>query len=107
MSASVATAAEPDPRPAGLVKNSVLRFAYDGSGLILGTISSIVTARVLGPSDKGTLAVLTFVTLLVIQCCTLGLGDAAVVRVGQGKASPQEAVHRAWPSSSRARLWVP
>jgi O-antigen/teichoic acid export membrane protein len=92
MSASVATAAEPDPRPAGLMKNSVLRFASDGTGLILGTISSIVTARVLGPSDKGTLAVLTFVTLLIVQCSTLGLGDAAVVRVGQGKASPQEAL---------------
>jgi O-antigen/teichoic acid export membrane protein len=92
MSASVATAAELDPQPAGLMKNSVARFASDGTGLILGTISAIVTARVLGPSDKGTLAVLTFVTLLAIQCCTLGLGDAAVVRVGQGKASAQRAL---------------
>lgn len=69
-----------------------MRFASDGSGVVLGTISSIVTARVLGPSGKGTLAALTFVAILVIQCSTLGLGDAAVVRIGQAKASAQEAL---------------
>ena len=69
-----------------------MRFVCDGSGVVLGTISSLVTARVLGPAGKGTLAALTFVTLLVIQCSTLGLGDAAVVRIGQAKASVQEAL---------------
>ncbi|MEA2193572.1 MAG: hypothetical protein QOG42_6 [Solirubrobacteraceae bacterium] len=82
----------PAPRSSSLLRGSLMRFASDGSGVVLGTISSIVTARVLGPAGKGTLAALTFVTLLVIQCSTLGLGDAAVVRIGQAKASAQEAL---------------
>lgn len=69
-----------------------MRFASDGSGIVVGMISTIVTARVLGPAGRGTLAALTFVTLLVAQCCMLGLGDAAVVRVGQAKATLQEAL---------------
>ncbi len=80
------------PRSGTLLRGSVMRFASDGGGVALGTLSSIVTARVLGPAGKGTLAALTFVTVLVIQCCTLGLGDAAVVRVGQAKATAQEAL---------------
>lgn len=95
MSAPVATG-DPvlatTPRPGTLRRGSLVRFASDGSGVVLGTVSGIITARVLGPAGKGTLAALTFVTLLVIQCCTLGLGDAAVVRIGQGKASAQEAL---------------
>src|SRR3954447_6872670 len=75
-----------------LLRGSLMRLVSDGSGVVLGMIASIVTARVLGPSGKGTLAALTFVTLLMSQCCTLGLGDAAVVRVGQAKASAQQAL---------------
>jgi O-antigen/teichoic acid export membrane protein len=75
-----------------LLRGSLMRFASDGSGVLLGLISTIVTARVLGPAGRGTLAALTFVTLLVAQCSTLGLGDAAVVRIGQAKASVQEAL---------------
>jgi len=69
-----------------------MRFISDGSGLVLGTLASIVTARVLGPSGKGTLAALSFVTVFASLCATLGLGDAAVVRVGQAKASVQQAL---------------
>jgi O-antigen/teichoic acid export membrane protein len=82
----------PRPRGGTLLGGSVMRFVADGSGMLLGTITSIVTARVLGPAGKGTLAALTFVTVLVIQCCTLGLGDAAVVRIGQAKATAQQAL---------------
>ena len=88
-----ATVIAPPPRVRGtLLSGSLMRLVSDGSGVVLGLISSIVTARVLGPSGKGTLAALTFVTLLVTQCCTLGLGDAAVVRIGQAKASAQQAL---------------
>lgn len=95
MSAPVSTEApvvtEP-VRSSTLFGGSFMRFASDCSGVVLGTVSAIITARVLGPAGKGTLAALTFVTILVIQCCTLGLGDAAVVRIGQAKASAQEAL---------------
>lgn len=84
--------ATPPVRRSSLLRGSLMRFASDGTGVVVGTVSAIVTARVLGPAGKGTLAALTFVTVLVIQCCMLGLGDAAVVRIGQGRASPQEAL---------------
>jgi O-antigen/teichoic acid export membrane protein len=82
----------PPSRSGTLLRGSLMRFVSDGSGVIAGTVSSVVTARVLGPAGKGTLAALTFVTVLVIQCSTLGLGDAAVVRIGQGRADAQEAL---------------
>ncbi len=82
----------PAPPRSTLLRGSAMRFASDGSGVLLGVVSTIVTARVLGPAGRGTLAALTFVTLLVAQCSTLGLGDAAVVRIGQARASVQEAL---------------
>ena len=82
----------PAEAPSSLLRGSLMRFASDGSGVVLGMVSTIVTARVLGPAGRGTLAALTFVTLLVAQCSTLGLGDAAVVWIGQAKASVQEAL---------------
>ncbi|MDP1846711.1 MAG: oligosaccharide flippase family protein [Solirubrobacteraceae bacterium] len=84
--------AAPNAPRSTLLQGSLMRFASDGSGVLLGLVSTIVTARVLGPAGRGTLAALTFVTLLVAQCSTLGLGDAAVVRIGQAKASVQEAL---------------
>lgn len=84
--------AAPAAPPSTLLRGSLMRFASDASGVILGMISTIVTARMLGPAGRGTLAALTFVTLLVAQCSMLGLGDAAVVRIGQAKASVQEAL---------------
>ena len=86
------TAAAPAPRSGSLLRGSAMRLASDGSGIAFGTVASVVTARVLGTAGKGTLAALTFVSLLAIQCCTLGLGDAAVVRIGQAKATAQEAL---------------
>lgn len=88
----------PAPRSGSLTRGSAMRLVSDGSGVVLGTVSSAVTARVLGTEGKGTLAALTFVTLLVMQCCTLGLGDAAVVRIGQAKASAQEALSASLPA---------
>jgi O-antigen/teichoic acid export membrane protein len=94
----------PPPRSSSLLRGSAMRLASDGSGVLLGTVASVVTARVLGPSGKGTLAALTFVTALVMQCCTLGLGDAAVVRIGQAKASAQEALSASLAAVTLASL---
>ena len=94
----------PPPRSGSLLRGSAMRLVSDGSGILLGTVASVVTARVLGPSGKGTLAALTFVTALVTQCCTLGLGDAAVVRIGQAKASAQEALSASLPAVALASV---
>lgn len=99
------TVAQPaPPRSSSLLRGSAMRLASDGSGVVFGTIASVVTARWLGPAGKGTLAALTFVTALVIQCSTLGLGDAAVVRVGQAKATAQQAFSASLPVVTAASL---
>jgi O-antigen/teichoic acid export membrane protein len=76
----------------GIVENSVVRLIAYVATVPLGLISAIVTARWLGPSDKGVLATLTFMAVVVSQLGTLGLGEAAIVMVGQGKASVQRAL---------------
>lgn len=81
----------------GLARSATVRFVSDGSGIVIGAITTLLMARVLGPSGVGTFAALTFITMLVVQVGTLGLGDAAVVRVGQGKATLQEALSSSVP----------
>lgn len=80
-----------DPRPS-LSRNSAARFAAEAASLVLGAATATVTARLLGPSTKGLLSALSFVTALLAHACLLGLGDAAVVRVGKREATPQEAL---------------
>lgn len=58
----------------------------------IGLVSAIVTARVLGPADKGVLSALVFVVTLLAYACSLGLGEAAIVLVGRGRATIQHAL---------------
>ncbi|HEV2058606.1 MAG TPA: hypothetical protein VGR11_04555, partial [Solirubrobacteraceae bacterium] len=76
----------------GLARSATVRFTADATGIVIGALTTLLMARVLGPSGVGTFAALTFITMLVVQVGTLGLGDAAVVWVGQGKATLQEAL---------------
>lgn len=64
---------------------------------MIGAITTLLMARVLGPSGVGTFAALAFITMLVVQLGTLGLGDAAVVWVGQRKATLQDALSSSTP----------
>lgn len=83
---------EPGPRPASLRRNSAARFLADGAGLVFGLGAAVITARFLGPEGKGLFSSLTFLAGLMMQTCSIGLGDAAIVLVGQKKATLQEAV---------------
>ena len=104
LAAGEAPVAAPTPPSSSLLRGSAMRLASDGSGIVLGTVASVITARVLGTAGKGTLAALTFVSLLAMQCCTLGLGDAAVVRIGQAKATAQEALSASLAAVTLASL---
>jgi O-antigen/teichoic acid export membrane protein len=75
-----------------LAGNSLARFIADSVGLVFGMIAGVITARWLGPTAKGMLSTLTFLSGLFMQACCMGLGDAAVVLVGQKRASIQEAL---------------
>lgn len=63
--------------------------------LVFGTVTSIVTARWLGPSAKGTLSALFFLgDAFFFYLCSLGLDEAAIILVARGEATLQEALER-------------
>lgn len=75
---------------ASIARNSLARFVADGAGLVFGMAFGIITARYLGPSGKGLVSAVTFLGGFVMQACFLGLGDAAIVAVGQKRSSLQD-----------------
>lgn len=76
-----------------LARGSILLFAALLSTLVFGLATSIVTARWLGPEGKGTLSALLFVAEGMFRnICALGLGEAAVILLGRGQASLQDAI---------------
>lgn len=85
-------ALEAVPEPRSLSLNSVARSLSDGAGFVFGLLAGVVTARWLGPAGKGLFSSLTFVAGLVMQACSVGLGDAAAVMVGQRRATVQRAL---------------
>ena len=79
-------------RPPSIRSNSLARLLSNGARLAVGLVSATVTARWLGPADKGTLSSLLFVGILLTYGSSLGLGDAAVVLRGQRFTSLQNAI---------------
>lgn len=77
--------------PPSLARGSAARFLADGAGVASSLVASVVTARTLGPEGKGLFSSLTFLSAMVIHLFSAGLGDAAIVLVGQGKATLQRA----------------
>ena len=75
-----------------LARNSVARLVAHAGTLAMGFVYAVVTARWLGPADRGVLATLTFLSIVISQLACLGLGEAAIVLVGQGRASVQRAL---------------
>lgn len=75
-----------------LTRQSFSRFLADVTGLLFAILSAVVAARALGPTGKGLFSSVTLLAGILFSICSLGLGDAAVVLVGQKKATVQEAV---------------
>jgi O-antigen/teichoic acid export membrane protein len=80
-----------EARPS-LRRNTIARLVADGATLLLGGLIAVITARWLGPDGRGVFAMLTFLGILVTRICSAGLGEAATVFVGQGKATMRRAV---------------
>lgn len=78
--------------PPPLARTSLARFAADGSAVTFGLLAGIVTARLLGPAGKGTLAALLLLVNVFGHTCSLGLGDASVIAYGQRKADLRAAL---------------
>lgn len=73
-----------------LGKNASVRLVGDFLILCLGLVSATITARILGPADKGTLSTLLFIQVIVSYSASIGLPDAAIVLVGQREATRQQ-----------------
>ena len=73
-----------------LARNAVARFSADASALVFGSIATIVTARALGPSGQGVFASLFLLCAIGVRLCSVGLGETAIVRVGQGAVTRQD-----------------
>lgn len=72
-------------------RNSLARLSADVAGLVFGACGTVITTRILGPSGQGVFAVLVFVSSVMVLLGGLGLGEAAIVRVGQGGTSYSDA----------------
>ena len=78
--------------PPSLIRNSAARFIADGAGVVTSLLASVITARNLGPGGKGLFSSLTFLSAMVIHLSSAGLGDAAIILVGQKRATIQRAL---------------
>lgn len=63
-----------------VVVGSAVRLAGTAMSALFAGITGVATARALGPSDKGTLATISFLVALASTVASLGIGDALVVR---------------------------
>jgi O-antigen/teichoic acid export membrane protein len=62
--------------------NALARFISSGSMVITGFVTATVTARWLGPADKGTLSTMLYIATICGLLASLGLGEASIVVAG-------------------------
>lgn len=55
-------------------------------------LTGVAVARSLGPAGKGLISTMGYLAVLLGHAATFGLGDAGIVRIGQGRASMRTAV---------------
>lgn len=65
---------------------STVRFAGSAAAVACMTLTGVVVARGLGPTGKGVVSTLSYLSALAASVTTLGLGDAATVRYGKRPA---------------------
>ncbi len=79
-------------RRPSLRSNSFARLFSDVSALGLALAASTITARLLGPSGKGYYSTLVLLGGIFVVLFSAGLGEAAIILAGQGKAMITTAV---------------
>lgn len=80
-------------RPSGpsLRNNSLARLVADLLGVGFALFAATISARLLGPAGKGYYSSLALMAGLFVQVFSAGLGEAAIVLAGRGRASLQDA----------------
>lgn len=71
-------------------RGMTITFAARIVGLILGIVTSIILARLLGPEGKGTYALAALLPALIVTFSNLGIGPATVYYVAQGRHPHRE-----------------
>ena len=72
------------------VQKSRMNLAGQVAALILGTLASVVIARVLGPEGKGIFAICTLIPFLIVTVCDLGVVSASAYFLARRRHSPPE-----------------
>jgi O-antigen/teichoic acid export membrane protein len=75
-----------------LTRNSAARLTADAASLLAALIASVIVARALGPSGKGLYSAFTFLASLVLGVSSLGVGEAAIILIGQRRATASVAL---------------
>jgi O-antigen/teichoic acid export membrane protein len=73
-------------------RDSAVRLAATVVSVAAGAVAAVITARWLGPSGKGVVALLTLLGLLLTRVAVLSLGEAAVVLVGKRRVERSHAI---------------
>ena len=71
--------------------NTLARFLADAYVLVASLAAATITARLLGPAGKGFYSGLLLLAVLFVHVFGAGLGEAAVVMVGRGRATLRDA----------------
>jgi O-antigen/teichoic acid export membrane protein len=72
-------------------RDSIARLAADGFALATSIVTASLTAHALGPAGKGYFSTLTLLATLFVVAFEVGIGDAMIVLVGQGRAKLRQA----------------
>ena len=75
--------------PKSLGTNAAVRLGGDTAILLFGLVSATVSARILGPANKGTLSTLLYVQMLLSYTSSLGMADAVIITVSKGNRTRQ------------------
>lgn len=73
-------------------RDSTVRLAATLLSYLAGAIAAVITARWLGPSGKGVVALIALLSGLLTRFAVISLGEAAVVLVGKGNVPRDRAV---------------
>ncbi len=84
-------AAEQHRPHSGTAGDSLVFLSATAVGLVLGLLSGVVTARVLGPGERGVYSVVVLLVGLAVHAGSLGVGDAALVEI-RGRRGAASAV---------------
>ena len=83
---------EPEVQAPSFRRNSVSRLLAQSLGAAFALLTSVILARHLGPSLKGTVSTLGYLVALFSPLAGFGLGEAGITMVGRRRATLQQAV---------------